>query len=68
MTTDWIKDSERRPKQSGYYMTVCVDDRTKERFRSTTEFIKGYGWATFAALVTHWMDFPELPEEVTEDD
>ena len=67
MTTDWISVNDKKPAQSGYYMTVCKDSSTSNRFRSMTEYIKEYGWATFAdETVTHWMDFPELPEEVTE--
>lgn len=63
MTTDWIKTTDAKPKQSGYYMTVQRDTVSGKPFRGMTNFVKGYGWSTLHATVTHWADFPELPED-----
>lgn len=64
-TSEWIKIKSEKdlPEQSGYYMTVCVNDQTGKRYRGLTEYYKkGYIWMTFDT-VTHWCDYPDMPEE-----
>lgn len=64
--TKWTLCSEGKPKDNEKCFVVRVDKETRTPFRDISWFKNGEWWNGIydsSYKITHWMPWPELPEE-----